>query len=56
MQKRWFPTDGVGRVGRCPGKQEQFQYTRLSVYLVINEPRHEKTCLPGLRPGLTQDG
>ena len=22
----------------------------------LNEPRHEKTCLPGLRPGKIQNG
>ena len=49
----------------CPEKKVVFHYTRLvmrkpiignSVKVRQKEPRHEKTCIRGFRPDLTQTG
>ena len=33
-----------------------FEYLGSLLYSTLNEPRHEKTCLRGFRPGKTQTG
>ena len=35
---------------------ESFGLISANVFILSNEPQHEKTCLRGLRPGKTQTG